>query len=156
MATDPTIATLFKGICISAEQILAALDSLSEEELNWRPPVADSNSLCAIATHAFGSIEQRMIETIGGQPVRRDRDAEFVAAGASSAALRERWQSIRSRSEAALAGVPADALQKVIEHNNLGRMTQLELLLHVGRHTSEHAGEAQLTRMLAKAAASRA
>src|SRR5262245_52353202 len=123
MAADPTIAALYRGIYLSAEQILDVLDGLSEEELNWRPPIPDSNSLYAVATHALGSAEQRLIETIGGRPVTRDRDTEFAAAGGSCAALRERWSEILRRANEVLADLPAGALDRVIEHNNLGRMT---------------------------------
>jgi hypothetical protein len=152
MDTQAAIATLYRGIYLSMEQILAQLDGLTADELSRRPAAPESNNLYAIATHAMGSIEQRLIETIAGQPVSRDRDAEFVAVGDSATALRERWKAVKARAEELRPGLPDDVLERVIEHNNLGRMTALELLLHVGRHTSEHAGEAQLTRMLVRAA----
>jgi hypothetical protein len=80
--------------------------------------------------------------------VKRNRDAELAAAGESSVALREKWTDIRRRADEVLEGLPRETLDRTIEHNNLGRMTGLELLLHVGRHTAEHLGEAQLTRGL--------
>jgi hypothetical protein len=149
MDTQATILMLYRGIYLSMEQILTQIDGLSADELNWRPAAPESNSLYGIATHAMGSIEQRLIETIAGQAVSRNRDAEFVATGDSAAALRDRWKAVKTRAEELRPGLPDDVLERVIEHNNLGRMTALELLLHVGRHTSEHAGEAQLTRGLA-------
>jgi hypothetical protein len=53
------------------DHLVQSLEGLSEAQLNWRPPAADTNSLYAIATHVLGNTEENVLQTVCGQPVRR-------------------------------------------------------------------------------------
>ena len=132
----------------SVQAIVDCLDGLSEEELNWRPPVAAGNSLYIVATHTMGNAEQNIVERLGGVSIGRVRDEEFAAAGDSPQPLQERWALLRERIQHHLAALPGDEWERERDHPSAGRATAREVLLNVHRHASEHLGEAQLIRDL--------
>ena len=100
--------------------VLDALDSLSADELNWTPPVAEGNSALVIATHVVGASQGHILQTLCGQAIDRDRDEEFRASGDSAAPLRESWAAVRGRLDAALERVDAARLDATHEHPILG------------------------------------
>lgn len=147
-------SALFWGyISRSLDRLVACLDGLDVDGLNWRPAAPEANSLYVLATHTLGNAAENLLEMLGNQPVGRDREAEFgVVAGADAAAMiAERWQSLRARIEAVLEGLPPDALDREYTHPRRGTITGREVLLIVARHAAEHLGQAELTRDLLRA-----
>jgi hypothetical protein len=134
----------------TVDRLLATLDGLTEAELNWRPSASETNSLFVLAVHTMANVEENVIEIIGGEPVGRNREEEFVAAGGSSAEIQQRWAGIRERVTSALANLPQSALDEERTHFRRGTVTVREVLLVAATHASEHAGQAELTRDLLK------
>jgi len=72
-------------------QVKKLLDEVPPEALDWRPIKGEgdlaTNSFGVLAAHLAGSQTYWMREMIGGQRVRRDRDAEFATKGKTAAEL---------------------------------------------------------------------
>ncbi|HXM58127.1 MAG TPA: DinB family protein [Candidatus Dormibacteraeota bacterium] len=147
------IAMYWRAIGSSVDRLLACLAGLSPDELDWRPPADDANSLAALAVHTMGNVEHRLLAMLCRQDVVRDREAEFRAADTSTEALGERWHTLRTRVDEALAELGEDALDRTVRHPERELATGREVLLVVARHAAEHAGQAELTRDLLRHAA---
>ena len=132
----------------SLDGIVACLDGLDAEQLNWRPVEGGSNSLCVIATHSLASAEEAVLEVLGGQPVHRVRDEEFLARGDSADPVRRRWAHLRPRSAAPLEPLPAAALDRHPAPPPPRPPPAPPPLVLVTAHAATHLGEAQLTRTL--------
>jgi hypothetical protein len=63
------------------ERLCEALDGLSERELNWHPPLAEANSIYAIATHTLGNARAWILGICCDQPIERDRPGGVPRAG---------------------------------------------------------------------------
>ena len=135
----------------TVDQLVGALEGLSERELNWRPAAPSTNSLCAIAVHVMGNAEENILGTVCGRTVTRRRQLEFEATAVSAAPVRERWRALRTQIEAALAALPAGELDRERLHPRRGPLTGRDVLIVVARHAAEHWGEAQLTLSLMRA-----
>ena len=61
------------------DQVCQNLAGLTEAQLQWRPPVEDTNSAVVIASHIVGSTRVFALGFGCGHPVERDRPAEFSA-----------------------------------------------------------------------------
>ena len=57
-----------RHLIAAIERILACLDGLDAEGLNWRPPAPETNSLYVLAFHSMGSAEAAIIGELGGDP----------------------------------------------------------------------------------------
>jgi hypothetical protein len=133
------------------DAIVGALDGLTAQELNWRPPAPATNSLYAIATHVVGNAEENLLGTLCGQPHGRHYASEFTAAGDVPDAVRARWARVREQIAKHLASLTREDLDGARQHPRRGIITGRDVLIVVARHTAEHWGEAQLTRSLMKA-----
>jgi DinB superfamily len=112
-----------------------------------------TNSLFILATHTVANTEENVLATLGGEPLRREREAEFQAyGGTASEPSRQRWALLRRRIEAALADLPPGALDTMRQHPRRGPLSGREILIVVARHAAEQLGQAELTRDLMKAA----
>jgi uncharacterized damage-inducible protein DinB len=139
-------------------KLCETLGGLSEAQLNWRPPVDESNSVYVIATHTLGNAEAWVLGIACGQPIERDRPAEFRASGASSEPLVAKAGALAGRIEEALAdlsdGLLGEAREAPAQLFGAGQarpVTVREALLHVVEHASNHIGHIELTRDLARA-----
>jgi uncharacterized damage-inducible protein DinB len=126
--------------------VLAQLEGLSDEEVNWRP-LPTANSLAAIATHVMGNLAQ-YLWVLGGPPYARDREAEFRVEAVQVEDLRRRGQTLEQTVAQVLRQLPPGALDRTFEHPRQGTKTGRELLLSLITHLAEHVGEAGLTRAL--------
>jgi hypothetical protein len=142
----------WRFIASSLDRLVACLDGLSAEDVNWRPPAPEANSLAALAMHTLGNAEENILETLGGRAVGRDRESEFVTDGVSAEDIAARWQALRGRLEQVLAKLPAGALDVEYPHPRRGGVTGRAILIVVARHAAEHLGQAELTRDLLRAA----
>ena len=143
--------TYGRYIAASLDRLVGCLSNLDELGLNWRPPAEEANSLYALAVHTLANAEENILGTLCGQPIGRDREAEFAARGTSPREVEERWRELRARLLVSLAGLPRSRLEEEIEHPRRGRITGREVLLVVARHCAEHLGQAELTRDLLQA-----
>ncbi len=93
-------------------RIAETLQGLSESQLNWRPPVPKANSAYAIATHTLSNARAWVLGIACGQPMNRDRPAEFRASGPSAAALVDEAKRLAQDIEAALAPLTSADLDR--------------------------------------------
>lgn len=152
MIDDRAQALFFwRYIAGSLDRLVALLDGLSADELDWRPPAPEANSLYTLAIHTLGNAEENLLETLGGQPIGRDRAREFAARG-DSATVAARWAALRPRLAEMLATLPVGALDATHRHPRRGVLIGRDILIVVARHAAEHLGQAELTRDLLRAA----
>ena len=137
----------WRYISSSVDQLIATMDDLTAAEINWSP-IGDANSLYVLATHTMGNVTQNLLGVLCGQPVQRERDAEFAAQGDTPDALRTQWQTLRARIQAQLEQLDVAALNQPHTHPGRGELTGREVLIVVARHSAEHMGQAFLTRDL--------
>jgi hypothetical protein len=122
---------------------LEALDPLPEEAFQWRPPVAEANSLAAICTHAISSAEWWVLSCVGPGPLERDRDAEF-AASFTWAEMRPRFERFLAEAEQLIAGMDSEELA-AISRNPAGDRMNRRCLLHTVEHLGLHLGHVEIT-----------
>ena len=75
--------------------MIAIVAELGDERVNRRPDVPGSNSPYALLTHCLGVMEYWGGYIVAGRSIRRDRDAEFRAAGEVADLLRQTAQVYR-------------------------------------------------------------
>ena len=152
MASQTEAEMYHERIVTTIERIFATLDGLSGDDLNWQAPAEATNSLSVLATHVLGNVQENIAYQLGGQPLDRDRDAEFEACGASADELRARWEQRKTEVAAVFANLAPGALDKEYTRPRSGEvLTGRKLLLNTAIHAGEHAGHAEMTRDLLKA-----
>ncbi len=134
-------------IASSVDRLLVCLSGLDRAALNWRP-IPTANSLFVLATHLIGNIEETVWGVVCGNPVQRDRMAEFQAEAVDPARLQRHWQDLRHKIEQQLTTLTAAELAAPRTHPRRGPMSAHEILLVVARHAAEHLAHAELTRDL--------
>jgi len=124
-----------------------ALKGLSDEQLNRAPGVEGSNSAYVIATHILGNARAWVLGIACGQPLRRDRPAEFSSQGTY---------------EALAALDPSRLDERLVPSQELWgegfeptKISRREALAHVLEHASMHLGQIHITRDLVVAGGSR-
>ena len=153
---DAEIDTLSRQIRSLLARVCDCLEGLSETQLNWRPPIADANSAYAIAAHTLGNARGWVLGIACGQPVERDRPAEFRASGHDAAELVAGAKRLSEEIGAGLAALsPSDLDRRLVPlpmywgEGEPYEISIREALLHVVEHASLHLGQLQLTRDLA-------
>ena len=155
--------TLYAGeIKTLIDKLTASLDGLDAEQLNWKPPVADANSIFVIVTHTLGNIRAWVLGICCGQPIDRDRPAEFASSGPNAAPLVERARELAREVEDALAGLDPSTLddlrearQRLWGAGTAEPVTGRAAILHAIEHASEHLGHIGITKdLLARAGVS--
>jgi hypothetical protein len=141
------------------DKLAVSLDGLSERQLNWHPPAAEANSIYAIATHTLGNARAWILGICCGQPIERDRPAEFRASGPEGALLVENSRALLEEIELSLRALAPDSLEQLREPRQqlwgagtAEPVTGREAILHAISHAAEHVGHIGVTRDLAKAA----
>ena len=153
---DSEVPTLSRQIRSILDRVCAALDGLSEAQMNWRPPLAGSNSAYAIAAHTLGNARAWVLGIACGRPLDRDRPAEFRASGRDASDLTSDAARLSREIEAALPALsPSDLDRRLLPSPILwgeGEVFEISVrdaLLHVVEHASLHLGQLQITRDLA-------
>ena len=155
MARSETAQLFWPYIRHSIEGIIGTLSDLEEAgvPLDWRPPAAGANSVYVLAAHALGATEHRLLDLLCGIEVDRDREAEFAATDRSARVIEDEWRALSARIVPALEELTEADLAALRRHPHRGEISGLQMLIVVARHMAEHAGQAELTRDLALAAA---
>jgi uncharacterized damage-inducible protein DinB len=153
---DAEIETLSRQIRSLLERVCDCLEGLSEAKLNWRPPVDGANSAYAIAAHTLGNARGWVLGIACGQPVERDRPAEFRASGRDAAELVAGAKRLSQEIGAALVALsPSDLDRRLVPlpmywgEGEPYEISVREALLHVVEHASLHLGQLQIMRDLA-------
>jgi uncharacterized damage-inducible protein DinB len=139
------------ALTTAIERIIACMDGLDRDEINWKPVENVTNSLYVLAVHTMANAEQTVVSMLGGENLPRDRDSEFAAVGESADWVHDRWATLKPALQYTLAGLSAEDLERQYEHPRRGKMTGWEALVMVVTHANEHVGHAELTRDLLKA-----
>lgn len=134
--------------------ICDALEGLSAEQLNRRP-VPSGNSAWVLATHTLGNARAWVLGIACGQPVGRDRPAEFASAGSDAEALRGDVERFLSEMRTALEALTAADLDRRLVpskelwgENEPHEISVRYALLQVIEHASLHLGHLHVTRDL--------
>jgi uncharacterized damage-inducible protein DinB len=153
---DAEIETLSRQIRSLLGRVCDCLKGLSETQLNWRPPVAGANSAYVITAHTLANARAWVLGIACGQPVERDRPAEFRASGHDPAGLLASAERLSQEIGAALAALtPSDLDRRLVPSPMLWgegepwEISVREALFHVVEHASLHLGQLQMTRDLA-------
>ena len=150
--TEAELESFQKALLDSLERVSACLVGLTAQQLNWRPPAPEANSLYVLASHIMGNIEENVLAFASGLPSNRDRPAEFVAQGEAADALIQRAGELAARVQEAVGRLSLADLDVMRTHPRFGQITAREVLMVPVRHAAEHIGQMELTRDLAKAA----
>ena len=153
---DAEIGTYSRELQSLLARVCGCLDGLDEAQLNWRLPVAAGNSVYVIASHTLGNVRAWVLGIACGQPVTRDRPAEFRASGRDASALVAAAQRLSSEIDAALSALPPSALdRRLVPPQSLWgdgdpyEISVREAIMHVVEHASLHLGQLQITRDMA-------
>jgi hypothetical protein len=141
----------WKSISGTLDRFMDVVADCSVEELNWRPPAPETNSIYVLAVHTLANARQNVLGKTCGQDVTRNRDEEFVQVATEENASIPWWPQLRADIEQALAGIEQSRLDARIEDPDRGTVFGREYLLLVARHAAEHVGQAELTRDLSRA-----
>ena len=127
-------------------EIFRWADGLSDDQLNWAPPAKDTNSIGNLISHILGVELFWVVNRIGGQPVNRDRSAEFSQRMARAALLQRRAE-VDLRVREALDKLTLSDLKRGIATRN-GEVPVGKFLLYLMSHVSGHMGQVIITRKL--------
>jgi uncharacterized damage-inducible protein DinB len=127
-------------------EIFRWADGLSDDQLNWAPPAKDTNSIGNLISHILGVELFWVVNRIGGQPVNRDRSAEFSQRMARATLLQRRAE-VEVRVREALDKLTMSDLKRGIATRN-GEAPVGKFLLYLMSHVSGHMGQVIMTRKL--------
>jgi hypothetical protein len=116
---------------------------------NRRPDLPGANSPYAILRHCLGVMDFWGGQVVAGHTVRRDRDAEFRAAGPVPGLIEAAAEAkVRFRANAAAAdpGAAVRGTHPGMEPGDLEVVSQGSSLLHVLEEVTQHLGQMEITR----------
>lgn len=148
----PELASLWRFLAETMDRFVAVAVDVPAASLHWAPPAPDTNSIAVLLVHTLGNIEENVFEIVGGHPVNRDRDAEFVERDLTGEQLAARWEALKPRLIETLASLPEGELDRERYHARRGTISGRDTLLVAIRHAGEHLGQSELTRDLWRAA----
>jgi len=121
-------------------QVARCANLLSDEQL-WYRANSHSNSVGNLLLHLRGNVSQWILDGVGGQPVERDRQAEFDARGLipKEAVLEPLGRTV----EAACGVIRGVSDASLVEERTIQnyRVTGLAAIMHVVEHFAFHTGQ---------------
>jgi hypothetical protein len=148
VSASPGLAELRDRLLAEVDRVLRAADGLDASQLSWIPSAKGANSLIVLAAHVVGAAERHVVRTVGAGAVSGTRDEEFAARG-DLAPIRARWETVRGEIVEILDTLSPDRLDEELPQPSRVR-TIHGALIHAIAHAAEHAGQAELTRDLAR------
>lgn len=152
------IASLNESIQKRLAQIIAYLEDLTPEELNWVPPIEGGNSTYVLAKHTLGNARAWGLGMACQKPIGRDRPGEFSASDDSIASLLEEWQELSKELEEGLSALSSADLDERFYpaqiHWGVGEVKEIsrrDALIQIIEHASLHLGHLEITRDLIRA-----
>jgi len=128
--------------------MLEIAESLGDDRVNVVPDLPGGNSAYQLVFHCCGMLEWWTRESILGQPVGRDRAAEFTATG-TVAQLRSRVEQVIAQLADDLPQIDLDARLRGPYGNYEGTpiaRSARGALLHVLEELAQHHGHLEITR----------
>lgn len=134
------------------DAMVAFLRELSDDCLNWQPPIADTNTIAAMTVHIAGALDSWLARALG-ETIERDRDAEFGARSTAETLIARIERSradchrrLAAIAELDLAGeIPVRRLSGPYRGQPVG-VSRAWCVEHALIHAGEHWGQIQLTR----------
>ena len=121
-------------------QIRAAVETLSEEQVWWRPN-EESNSVGNILLHLTGSLNHFLNFKIGGIEYSRDREAEFAERrNIPKAELMAMFDEMVARAEQTFSGLTPERLDAPSPEPKMYSIV-VEDLIGVATHVANHVGQ---------------
>ena len=121
-------------------RIETCLEKLTEQQI-WARGGENENAVGNLVLHLCGNVRQWIVSGVGGEPDRRDRDAEFNARGGPDrAALAARLRQAVEEACAVLARVTRERLLERVVIQKY-EVTVMEAIYHVVEHFSTHTGQ---------------
>ncbi len=128
-------------------QVIALIEDLPAEALNWRPLVADvgevGNSLAVLAAHVAGAEHFWMAEVLGAATPTRDRGAEFVTEVTDAAGLIARLRAVGAATHQVLTDFDGQRLNESLVVRDRPVAVRWAIL-HVIDHSALHLGHMQI------------
>ena len=125
-----------------------AIEGLTPEQLDWSPG-PEMNTLSVLVTHTAGAERYLIGELVGGDPVARDRAAEFRGQGVTAADLASRLDAVLAHTRAVLEPLtPADLEGLCAPMRDGTAHTRAYMLAYALDHAALHLGHMQITRQL--------
>ncbi len=133
------------------DDLIEVIRHTEDNALNWSPPVPEANSIAALTRHIAGSIDAWLSRALG-EPLQRDRDAEFRFRGTAQELIDLLGES-RAKSRDQLERLDAIDPAAVRRYKRLGDREESALTVawcveHALVHAAEHWGQIQLNRQL--------
>jgi uncharacterized damage-inducible protein DinB len=121
-------------------KLLHCLNAMTDDQIWWRPN-EQSNSVGNLVLHLRGNLKQWIVESLGGQPFRRERDSEFATrARVSRGELIAAIESAVAEVESVLLNFPTDQL--LVQYSvQVYQVSALQAVYHVVEHFSYHLGQ---------------
>ena len=123
MQSSPEIDLFWRKIRSTVDELVACLEALDSDSLNWRP-LDDANSLHVLATHTIYNVRHNLLNVLCGLPVTRDRDAEFTASGGSAVEIEARCNELKDQISDAIEALPPAELDRERHHRPLSTACQ--------------------------------
>jgi hypothetical protein len=130
------------------DRVVSATDGLSAAQLAWTPGAKGSNSLLVLAAHTVGAAERHILVNIAGRKASGTRDEEFASKG-DTTGVRARWDTVKRGIVEVLDNLPPGRLDDDLVGPTSTRSVH-SMVVHAIAHAAEHAGQAELTRDIAK------
>ena len=124
----------------NSRMIGIALQHVTEEVI-WKRPNENSNSIGNLILHLCGNISQYIISSLGESPDIRERDTEFeVTEGFSKIELLGKLLETTSKAKDIISSSTAEQFLKEREVQGFN-LTGIGILIHVVEHYSYHTGQ---------------
>ena len=122
-------------------RLCSCLDSLSNEQIWWRPNEA-SNSIGNLLLHLNGNLRQWVLQGVGGIENSRDRASEFRQRDAiATVELRASLESTLREIDALLPTLTASDLLAKHDIQVYKDVTAMDAIYHVVEHFAMHYGQ---------------
>ncbi len=148
---DALVTSLTQVLDLLHDDILAAVDPLKDEEINWvHPPL--SNTIGILLRHIAASERYWIGEVAGGRAMHRVRSTEFGREHLSKAPLVGELRRAHAEVREVVQKLTGADLTTEIEVELRGsrrRATRAWAVMHSVQHTGYHLGQIQLFKKMA-------
>jgi uncharacterized damage-inducible protein DinB len=148
---DALVTSLTQNLDLLHEDILAAVDPLKDDEINWvHPPL--SNTIGILLRHIAASERYWIGEVVGGRAMNRVRSAEFGGERLSKAPLVDDLRRAHTEVREVVQKLTGADLMTEVEVQLRGsrrRATRAWAVMYSMQHTGYHLGQIQLFKKMA-------
>ncbi|MBI4219719.1 MAG: DUF664 domain-containing protein [Chloroflexi bacterium] len=131
------------------EKTRSLVAKATDQAVNWKPDVPETNSPAILVTHMCGSESPWIHRLVGGRQISRNRDSEFAKPVSTVSGLLKLLDQTGAATEQVLGGETSASLGRALE---TGRpeiaKTARDCILHSLAHQAEHVGHLELTLQL--------